>query len=506
MFSKQTLVKETMASLVVFFVALPLCLGIAIASGVPPLFGIISGVIGGLIVAPIAGVPLQVSGPAAGLTVMTFQFVGNYGIGSLVWLGLIVGTLQALAGIARVGDFFRANSPGLVKGMLGGIGLLILFSQLLVGLEVEPSGSGLNNMEKVPQAVIDSFISRPQSLVLVIAMSILIYAWSYVPKRFSISKLPSSLVGVAAGTLIAALLFHDVKFVEVPTNILQDLNFISYKKLESFSFSLFFAALGIAFVASAETLLSAVATDRMAKKVGSDYNRELLAQGAGNFMAGIFGAIPITGVIVRSSANIEAGSKTRLSAVFHGLWLLLFVFGLPFLLNYIPVASLAAILVVTGIKLLDLPSGPALWRQDKGEFAVYFVTIMGVFAVDILVGVILGFLASMIHLVFRMSKLQIKVEESEKTMTLKFFGVASFICIPQISKALNKIKTDSCCIDLSKLIFIDAAVSEQLSVWYEMARASGKDVRMILKSEPNQLENLAAELDTEAQVHPHADS
>lgn len=482
MLSRRVVFKEVMASIVVFLVALPLCLGIAIASGVPPLLGIVSGVIGGLIIAPFAGVPLQVSGPAAGLAVMVFQFVEKFGLGSLVWLGLIIGALQFIAGVVRVGDFFRANSPALIKGMLGGIGLLILISQTLVGLEVEPTGSGLKNLAMIPQALMDGALQRPHAFSLLIGISILIYMWAYLPQKIS-SKLPGSLVGVVVATVLADLFLRDVKFIEIPAQVLDGMNFISMEKLGLISWGMWASALGIAFVASAETLLSAVATDRMAKKVSSDYNKELRAQGIGNFVAGILGALPITGVIVRSSANIEAGGTTRYSSLLHGVWLVLFVFGLPTLLNYIPVAGLAAILVVTGIKLLNVSAIPKLWRQDKGEFAVYLVTILGVFAIDILAGVILGFLTSLFVLVLRTSRLNIQVEQVDKKQALRLSGVASFICIPKISKALSQVKGRPCCIDMSGLIFVDTAVLEQIRTWCEISRLSGQEVQLVLKSE-----------------------
>lgn len=470
-----------MASIVVFLVALPLCLGIAIASGVPPLLGIISGIIGGLVIAPFAGVPLQVSGPAAGLAVMTFQYVEKFGLGALVWLGLIVGVLQFVAGLIRIGDFFRANSPALIKGMLGGIGLLILVSQVLVGLEVEPTGSGLKNMAMVPGAIVNGFVSKPQAFILLVVISLFIYSWSYLPTKVS-SKLPGSLVGVMLATALGLMFFPDVRFVEIPTNVLEGLNVISFAKLEIFSFDLLLMALGLAFVASAETLLSAVAADKMAKKVGSDYNKELRAQGLGNFVAGLFGALPMTGVIVRSSANIEAGGKTRWSSVMHGLWLLLFVFGLPFVLNYIPVTGLAAILVITGIKLLDIKSIPAIWKKDKSEFAVYLVTISAVVGFDLLTGVILGFVTSMILLAINMSRLNIKTKTTKDVTYILFSGSASFVTIPKISKALQRLDQGACCIDISKLEYMDVAVDEQIASWCDIARSTGKDVKLVLKN------------------------
>ncbi len=479
---QRVFLKEVTASVVVFLVALPLCLGIAIASGVPPLLGIVSGVIGGLIIAPFAGVSLQVSGPAAGLAVMVFQFVEKFGLGSLVWLGLIIGSLQFLAGVVRLGDFFRASSPALIKGMLGGIGLLILISQMLVGLEVEPTGSGFKNLAMIPQALAQGVTQKPHAFGLLFVIVGLIYTWTYLPKSIS-SKLPGSLVGVVVATFMAAWLFTGVKFIEIPPNVWEGLNVISVDKLGLFSSGLLVSALGIALVASAETLLSAVATDRMAKKVGSDYNKELRAQGLGNFVAGLLGALPITGVIVRSTANIEAGGKTRYSAVMHSLWLLLFVFGLPSLLNYIPIAGLAAILVVTGIKLLDVTAIPKLWKQDRTEFAVYLVTIVGVFAIDILAGVVLGFLTSILLLAIKTSRLDIEVKQTEKRTELQLRGVASFICIPKISKALASIESDVCCVDLSGLSFMDAAVKDQIHTWCEIARSAGKEVTLTMTVE-----------------------
>jgi len=352
------LARDVSASFVVFLVAMPLCMGIAIASGVPPERGLLTGIIGGIVVGLLSGSPLQVSGPAAGLVVMVFEMVEDYGIGALGPILLLAGALQCLAGALRLGRWFRAISPAVVHGMLAGIGVLIVAGQLQVLIDNKPMAGGLDNLLAAPGALLgllplDGAGGEAALLVGLITIGIMI-GWERL-RPASLRLIPGALLGVGAGTAVAAALALPVLHVAVPDRLWEA---VVLPKGEAFGQllqpSFMLAALALAFVASAESLLSASAVDRMQDRVRTNYDRELFAQGVGNGLCGLLGGIPMTGVIVRSSANVQAGATTRLSTILHGVTILAFVALLPGVLRLVPTAALAGVLVVTGWRLISV--------------------------------------------------------------------------------------------------------------------------------------------------------
>ncbi|HEX4948124.1 MAG TPA: SulP family inorganic anion transporter, partial [Blastocatellia bacterium] len=355
--AENTLLKDFLASIVVFLVALPLCMGIAIASGVPPALGLITGIVGGLIVGTLSGSPLQVSGPAAGLTVLVWEMVQQHGLGMLGAIVLLAGVLQILMGLFKMGQWFRAISPAVIQGMLAGIGVLIIGSQIHVMVDDGPKGSGLKNLLSIPEAIYKGIFpldgsSHHIAAAVGLVTVILIFAWSYTPKKFQI--VPAPLVAIVIVTFLAMLLQLPIKYVNVSSNLLAEAQWPTLGALSNLlNWSVIGSAVALCFIASAETLLCATAVDRMHQGERTKYNKELFAQGVGNSVCGLLGALPMTGVIVRSSANVQAGGKTRLSAILHGIWILGLVVFAPFLLNKIPTTALAAILVYTGFKLLS---------------------------------------------------------------------------------------------------------------------------------------------------------
>ena len=308
-------------------------MGIAIASGVPPALGLMTGIIGGLVVGFLAGAPLQVSGPAAGLTVLVWQLVQDHG---LVGLGLAVfigGAIQFAAGLLGLGRWFRAVSPAVIHGMLAGIGILILASQFHVMLDDGPQGDGLSNLLSIPAAIIGIFTTdgpagdgthQLAALIGVVTILALVMWAKFRPS--SLRVVPAPLLAVIIGSGFAFFMGFDVRMVSVPDNLLDSATWLSpasFRLVTEPGFVI--EAIGIAVIASAETLLCATAVDKMHKGPRADYDKELRAQGIGNAICGVIGALPMTGVIVRSSANVDAGGKTRLSAILHGVWLLAFV-------------------------------------------------------------------------------------------------------------------------------------------------------------------------------------
>ena len=464
--------KDFLASIVVFLVALPLCMGIAIASGVPPALGLITGIVGGLVVGVLAGSPLQVSGPAAGLTVMVWEMVQQHGLGMLGAIVLLAGILQMLMGVSKMGQWFRAISPAVIQGMLGGIGVLIIGSQIHVMVDDGPKGSGLKNLLSIPEAIykglfpLDGSSYHVAALVGLITMA-LIFAWSYMPKKLQI--VPAPLVAIVVVTLGVMLFQVPIKYVNVSSNLFAETQFPTLGALSSLlNLSVIGSAVALCFIASAETLLCATAVDRMHQGERTKYNKELFAQGVGNTICGLFGALPMTGVIVRSTANVQAGGKTRLSAILHGAWILGLIVLAPFLLNRIPMTALAAILVYTGFKLISPKAVRELKPYGWAEVGIYLATIVGIVATNLLVGVLIGLGLALCKLLYTFSHLGVRIhtEPATNETTVTLDGAATFIRLPKLAAALEALPAGAKVrLDIEKLSYIDHACLDLISNW-----------------------------------------
>lgn len=472
--------RDFLASIVVFLVALPLCMGIAIASGAPPALGLITGIVGGLVVGVLAGSPLQVSGPAAGMAVLVFQLVNEHGLMMLGVVGLIAGAAQLLAGVLKFGQWFRAISPSVIHGMLAGIGVLIFASQFHVMLDDAPRASGLENLAAIPEAIYKAFpmdgsVHHLAAMAGLVTILIIVLWNKFKPKTLAL--LPGPLLGVFAGTIFALVFTLPITLVELPSDLTQALNIPAGEALNGFlDPTIIGLGLVFAFVASAETLLCATAVDKMHKGERTNYDKELRAQGIGNMICGVLGALPMTGVIVRSSANVEAGAITRLSAILHGVWLLLAVAAFPFILNAIPTSVLAGILVYTGYKLVNITQIRKIAEFGKQELLIYFVTLGGVVAIDLLTGVVLGFVVATLKLVYTFSHLTIDTTHDEQTNRIDIWmtGSATFFSIPQLSNALETApRGTEVHIHVEKLDYIDHACLEMLSSWESQHRSTG---------------------------------
>lgn len=477
--SKQYLGADLLSSVVVFLVALPLCMGIAIASGVPPAAGLVTGIIGGIIVSAFAGCPLQVSGPAAGLSVIVFQIIQEHGIAMLGPIVLLAGLIQAAAGLLRAGQLFRSISPAVIHGMLAGIGALIFAAQFHVMVDHSPKASGIANILAMPESVALLFQDTDHdhhmaAIVGFVTLGVMI-AWTFLAKG-KFKTVPGALLGVVAGTGLAQWGQWQIHYVKLPSNLADSLAFTNPAGLLGlFSMEIFWESLALAFIASAETLLSAAAVDQMAKgEKKTNYDRELLSQGIGNSLCGLLGALPMTGVIVRSAANVNAGAKTRMSSVFHGIWLMVLILAFPSVLQLVPTASLAAILVFTGIKLLDLPTFRHLNRYGWDVAAIAVVTTLTIVGSSLLTGIVLGLVLSIIKLLWAISSLEVKVDTDPigDRVDVQFIGSASFINLPRFSDALEEIPTVAeTHIHVRGLHYIDHAAMEALASW-EKSRAS----------------------------------
>jgi MFS superfamily sulfate permease-like transporter len=486
-FVPTTLARDLPASFVVFLVALPLCMGIAVASGVPPEKGLLTGIIGGIVVGLLAGSPLQVSGPAAGLAVVVYGIVQEHGVGMLGPVLVLAGLVQIVAGLLRLGQLFRAISPAVVHGMLAGIGVLIVAGQLHVLLDGAPLPGGLTNLAAVPGAFLgllplDGDGAETALLVGFVTIAAMLGWERFRPGRLRL--LPGALLGVCAGTTVAAVWTLPVKRVVVPEAIWNSLAPPTLGDLVRLAEpEMLLTALAVAFIASTETLLSAAAVDRMHDGPRTAFNRELSAQGVGNLLCGLAGALPMTGVIVRSSANVQAGAVTRLSAVLHGVWLLALVALMPWLLRQVPTASLAGVLVVTGWRLIGVDHvRHLLHRYGALPAVIWAATFVTVVAVDLLTGVLVGLALALLEAAPYFGRLHVRVRQRQMVqggMEVRVSGVATFLQLPGLAQALEAVPAaEVLYLKTGALSHMDHACAEMLVEWIRRRRAAGS--RLVL--------------------------
>ena len=480
-FSQGLFGRDLLGSVVVFLVALPLCMGIAIASGMPPAAGLITGIIGGIVVGMLAGSPMQVSGPAAGLAVLVFELVRQHGVTALGPVLLLAGVIQVVAGMCRAGIWFRMTSPAVISGMLSGIGILIVASQLHVLIDAVPKARGVENFAAWPAAMLDAIgqVEGKGSLAAFgvgVATIAIMLGWEKL-RPAKLRFVPGALLAVVALTAYVQLSGLDVKKVDVPSNLFAAITLPGMGDFANLlQPSMLTAAITFAFIASAETLLSAAAVDRMHDGVRTKYDRELTAQGVGNILCGFLGALPMTGVIVRSAANVQAGSATRMAAIFHGAWILVFALLLPWLLRMTPVACLAGILVFTGVKMVNVKQVKSLAVYGKGTAVIYIVTTLAIVATDLLTGVIIGFAASLLRLALLSSKLKIGLDHHDEPghASLRLEGSATFLKVPRMARTLEQVPPNTrLTLVVDQLRHVDQASLELLRDWSRSAAARG---------------------------------
>jgi len=470
---------DILASVVVFLVALPLCMGIAIASGLPPALGIVTGIVGGIVVGTLAGSPLQVSGPAAGLAVLVWELVRDHGIEALGPVLLVAGVVQLVAGQLRVGQWFRAMSPAVIHGMLAGIGVLIFASQFHVMLDDKPKQSGLMNLISIPQAIIGGIFpidgSRHElaALMGILTITLLIVWNKFRPQPLKL--IPGALLAVVVVTAVAEIFHLPVQRVEIPGNLLEVVRFPTIETLSLLKQpTLVFSAIALAFIASAETLLSAAAVDRMQTKVRTNYDKELKSQGVGNLICGMLGSLPMTGVIVRSSTNVLAGADTRLSTILHGFWLLAFTAVLAFALRMIPTSCLGALLVYTGYKLVDVNHIRHLATYGRFPVVIYAATLIGIVATDLLTGVIVGIVLSIVKLLYKVSYLGVRVVRSSGRMEIHLSGSATFFNVPKLAALLESVEPGTeVAMYFDGLAYIDHSCLDLITHWKEQHEKTG---------------------------------
>ena len=500
----QNLKSDLPASIVVFFVALPLCLGIALASGAPLFSGLIAGIVGGILVGVLSGSHIGVSGPAAGLAAIVLTAIGTLGGFENFLLAVVLGGFIQLAfGLLKAGIIGYYFPSSVIKGMLSGIGLIIILKQIPIFFGyVAPEGDfsfvqsdGSNTFTVITNAL--EFISPGATLIAVIAMGILLL-WSNIlaTKARIFQLVQGPLVAVVLGIVYYQLTASNAywgiaenNLVKVP--IPKDMSsFLGQFTFPNFSMigeaQIWVTAFTIALVASLETLLCVEATDKLDpyKRV-TPTNRELLAQGVGNIFSGLIGGLPITQVIVRSSANIQSGGKTKMAAILHGLLLLISVLLIPNFLNKIPLSVLASILLIVGYKLAK----PALfktmialgWKQS----VPFVVTVLGIVFTDLLVGIGLGLAVGIVVILFKSFQnshfLHIEDKSNGKQkIKMTLAEEVTFFNKGAILKELDRLPTETQLeLDVRKTRYLDNDIIEILEDFSLKARNRNIDIRLI---------------------------
>lgn len=458
------------ASIVVFFVALPLCLGIALASGAPLFAGIIAGIVGGIVVGAASGSSLGVSGPAAGLAVIVLTAIESLGSYEVFLVAVVIaGLLQLLLGFFRAGFIAYFFPSSVIKGMLSGIGLLIILKQIphALGYDKDYEGDysffqidGENTLSALGSAF--SAISMSAVIIALISIAMLILWETVLTKKYKFFRLLQGPIAVIIFGIIMNYLYmtgvfsfkleaDQVVSIPVPKNFSDFLGQFTMPKFSAIgSFEVWKVGIVMAIVASLETLLCVEATDKLdPNKRVTPTNRELKAQGLGNVLSGLIGGLPLTQVIVRSSANISFGGKTKLSGILHGFWLLISAITIASLLNMIPLASLAAILLLVGYKLAKPALFKQIYNQGQEQFIPFIATIIGILFTDLLVGITIGMVFGVFYTLkhsyenSHSMKIEVSKEEGKEVHKMILAENVSFFNKASILVALKRIPKNS---------------------------------------------------------------
>lgn len=487
------------AGLTVFLVALPLCLGIANASGAPVYAGLLSGIIGGVIVSLMSGSQLSVSGPAAGLTTLVSGYIISFGGYNVFLLAVIVaGLFQLFLGLLRAGKISNYFPSSVIKGMLAAIGIMLIAKQIPMALGLDKPdfwNSGFSQLFTSTEFSsnfnnLNQHITRGALIITVISILILILWQQPFAKKWRI--IPAPLAVVVAGILLhyafshwmSGLFLRPTQSVNIPSNLFAEIRFPDLSQLFS-NAAIWKAGLLIGGLASLETLLCVEAIDKLDRHNRiTPVNRELLAQGTGNIACGLLGAIPITAVVVRGAANISAGARTKLSGFTHGIFLLLSVLLIPFLINMIPLASLAAILIVTGYNLTKPALFLNMWKLGLKQFLPFVITIVVILMTDLLIGVSIGLLISIYFIVQNNFRDEFRISQHKQHETLVYLirlnSNVTFLNKVKLRDTLDKIPEYSILtIDGTECNFIDHDILEIISDYAN--KAHDRHIQLQLK-------------------------
>lgn len=501
------------ASIVVFFVALPLCLGIALASGAPLFSGVIAGIIGGIVVGILSGSQIGVSGPAAGLAAIVLTAISALGgFENFLLAVVLAGIIQIVLGFLKAGIIGYYFPSSVIKGMLTGIGIIIILKQIphFFGYNIIPEGNfafmqvdGENTFSEIFKTF--KYLSFGSSLIATIGLAILILWDKVLLKKAKIFRLiQGPLVAVVIGIIYVLITTgkenlgissEHLVSVPIPSDISSFLGQFRFPNFRAItSADIWITAFTIALVASLETLLCVEATDKLdPEKRVTPTNRELIAQGSGNIISGLIGGLPITQVIVRSSANIQSGGKTKMAAIIHGIFLLISVVLIPRLLNLIPLSVLASILLVVGYKLAKPALFKTMYQLGWKQFIPFIVTVIGIIFTDLLVGISLGIMVGVVVILIKSyqnshflhmedisnGKVKYKITLAEE---VTFFNKGAIL------KELDQLPEDSYLdLDVRKTRYLDNDIIEILEDFSEKAKSRNIYIKLI--SEKGIVEN-----------------
>jgi MFS superfamily sulfate permease-like transporter len=487
------------AGLSVFLVALPLCLGIALASGAPLYAGILSGIIGGVMVSLISGSPLAVSGPGAGLTSLVAASIISLGDYKLFLLAvMIAGVFQLLLGLFKLGAIANYFPSSVIKGMLAAIGIILVSKQIPLALGYDKPDfwtSGFIQLFSADNFLgnIENFnhhITRGAILITVISLAVLIILQQPFAKKLKV--IPAPLLVVVLGVIVNILFTNiasdfslkQTQLVNISSNIFENISFPDFSKIFSTT-EIWKDGILIGLLATLETLLCIEAIDKLDKRNRiTPVNRELIAQGIGNMTCGLLGAIPMTAVVVRGAANVDAGGRTKLSAFTHGLFLLLAVMMVPFLLNKIPYASLAAILLITGYNLTKPKLYRNMWSLGRKQFIPFVITVVVILSTDLLLGVSIGLLISIYYIVQSNFKIEYKITQTRhlgiETQCIKLNHNVTFLNKVKLRKTLDEVPEYTILtIDGSESRLIDYDILEIISEFQSKAKDRHIELHLI---------------------------
>ena len=489
------------ASIVVFLVAIPLCLGIAVASGVNEMSGIVAGIIGGVVVGIISGSQLSVSGPAAGLTAVVAASILKLPSLEAFFLAVVIaGAIQIVMGIVKLGGIGNYVPNAVIKGMLAAIGIILILKQLphLVGYDKDYEGdesfiqlSGENTFSSFVNSL--NAITPMAFLIGFLGLIILIVyetKWIKSQKLFQLINGPLVVVilGVVlnntVGNIDSGITAKEAHLVSLPIAH-SGAEFLSFLKFPDWNMiwnkEVWMVAITISLVASLETLLSIEAVDKLdSLKRVTPPNRELIAQGTGNLISGLFGGLPLTSVIVRSSANVNAGAKTKMSSIYHGILIMVSLFFFPSLLNMIPKAALAAILVFTGYKLAKVSLFKEYYRNGWEQFIPFIVTILSIVLTDLLTGVMIGMAFGVFYIIRSNFRTAILMVEEKNNVLIRLRKDVSFFIKPLLKEKLEAIPNQtSVLLDIEQAEFVDKDVIDTINEFMEHAHL--KQIKLFIK-------------------------
>ncbi|MFE1896564.1 bifunctional SulP family inorganic anion transporter/carbonic anhydrase [Streptomyces yangpuensis] len=481
---RKDLSADLSASITVFLIAMPLSLGIALATGAPLQAGLVAAAVGGIVAGRLGGAPLQVSGPAAGLTVVTAELIQRYGWRTTCAITVLAGVCQLGLAALRTARSALMVSPAIVHGMLAGIGVTIALAQLHIVLGGTPQSSAVANVLGLPAQLADL---HPVALGISVLTLVVLLGWPRLPGRVGrgLRKVPAPLAAVATATAFAALAGLSLPRVDLPSwrsHALPEMP-------EGPVLGLIAAVLTITLVGSVESLLSSVATDKLiASERGTDnrppradLDRELRGQGAANIVSGALGGLPITGVAVRSVANVKSGAASRNSSMLHGMWVLLAAFLLVPLLDLIPLATLAALVMAVGVQMVSITHLRSVTRHR--EALVYGTTIVAVVLGGVLEGVAVGIAVAVALALHRLARTRITLERLDSGVhRVRARGQLTFLAVPRLSRVLNQIPHGAHAVVELDGSFMDHAAYETIQDWQQSHLAHGGSLEVTGRS------------------------